>query len=220
MRAYRVAIGTLLVVLAALVAVNIWLHRQRERYRAEDARLRASMTALERERADAIVASDEGKLQLALELLRRQARLEHALHLSVSLDSSTMTMERDGVPLRQMVIDVGPDQRVGLPPDTVRLAAPRGIRTVERVLGDTAVWDVPEWVYVERGLAVPAARSVPGALGPAAILLDGGTIIYSQPATGPLADSTYVLPGAIRARPDDLRAIAPNILPGMRVYFY
>ena len=61
---------------------------------------------------------------------------------------------------------------------------------------------------------------VAGALGPGAILLSGGAVIYAHPTGGPLSDSSYVLPGAIRARVQDLRAIAPNLTPGMSVYLY
>ena len=61
---------------------------------------------------------------------------------------------------------------------------------------------------------------VVGALGAGAIVLSGGAVIYARPSDGPLSDSTYVLPGAIRARTQDLRAIAPNLTPGMAVYLY
>ena len=54
----------------------------------------------------------------------------------------------------------------------------------------------------------------------AAIRLDGGTVIYTLPSVGPLNDSNYVLPGAIRVRASDLKAIVPNLRPGVAVYFY
>ena len=221
---FRAAIALALLALAGLAALNVWLYGERTRYEAETARLRESMTALERARADAIVASEEDKLRVALELLRRQARVEDALHLSVSLDSGAMYLEREGALLREMPVEIGPERQVGTPPDTVRLAAPRGVRTIARILDDTATWTVPAWVYESRGLAPEPngarATAQAGALGPAAILLDGGTIIYALPERGPLADSAWVMPGAIRARAADLRAIAPNLAPGMRVYFY
>jgi hypothetical protein len=90
---------------------------------------------------------------------------------------------------------------------------------VERLLGEGDPWEVPRWVYQDRGIA-PNTGALPGALGPAAIVLDGGTVIYSLPSVGPLNDSTYLLPGAIRARAADIKAIAPNLRPGMPVYFY
>jgi len=67
---------------------------------------------------------------------------------------------------------------------------------------------------------VPAERVLKGALGPVAIVVTGGTVIYSMPSVGPLNDSSYILPGGVRARAADLRAIVPNLKPGVRVYFY
>ena len=203
----------------ALLAFDIWIGKQRRRYEDETDRLRASMTDIERQRADEIVSRERNKLRIAVALIRRQAQVERALHLSVVLDSGAMFLERDGAMLREMPVRIGPERQVGQAPDTVRLAAPRGVRTIARVLTEADVWEVPEWVYFDRGLELPEDRLLTGALGPA-ILLDGGTVIYSTPSGGPLADSTYVLPGGVRARAEDLRAILPNLTPGTRVYFY
>jgi hypothetical protein len=217
--------GAALRVLAALVilvllAANALAIRERRAYAAETARLRSAMTGVERERADATVASERHTLRLAVELLRRQARLDAELHLSVSVDSSRMYLERDGALLRDMPVLVGAERQVGLAPDTVRLATPRGVRTIVRVLSETDSWPIPAWVRADRGLPPDANPVLQGALGPAALLLEGGAIIYTLPNAGPLNDSTYVLPGAIRARAEDLRAILPNVTPGMRVFFY
>lgn len=203
-----------------LVALSWWVLRQRDRYQAEIARLRASMTEIERERADEILSHENNKLRLAIALLGRQSRLEKTLHLAVSIDTGAMYLEREGALLREMPVQIGPERRVGLEPDTVRLAAPRGVRTISRILSDSTTWEVPAWVYVDRGIPVDSNRLVRGALGPTAIELDGGTVIYSMPQVGPLNDSLYLLPGAIRARAADLRAILPSLTPGMRVYFY
>ena len=48
------------------------------------------------------------------------------LHLSVSVDSGTMFLEREGAVLREMPVRVGREQLAGTAPDTVRVAAPRG----------------------------------------------------------------------------------------------
>jgi hypothetical protein len=61
---------------------------------------------------------------------------------------------------------------------------------------------------------------VKGALGPVAIVLEGGTVIYSMPTAGPLNDSAYVMPGAVRAKAEDLRAVVPNLARGTKVYFF
>jgi hypothetical protein len=211
--------GIAVALLMLVIALNAWVLQRRRVYLEEIDRLRASMSQLERERSDQLVAQEKNKLRLAIALIRRQSRLEGALHLSVALDSGAMFLEREGALLREMPVQVGSERRVGLAPDTVRLAAPRGVRTVSRVIDDTTTWEVPVWVYVERGLAPPADRSFRGSLG-IAVILEGGAIIYTQPAFGPLADSTYVLPGAIKARAEDLRAILPNLTSGTRVYFY
>lgn len=207
------------VVLVFLGALDAFVVVRRNRYATEIQRLRASMTGLERQHADQIVSHERNKLQLAIALLRRQAKLEKGMHLSVSVDSAAMYLERDGALLREMPVVVGPERRVGVAPDTVRMAPPLGVRRIARVLTDADAWSVPDWVYADRGMQ-PVSGPVVGALGPAAVILDGGAVIYSLPASGPLADSAYVLPGAVRARAEDLRALIANLVPGMRIYFY
>ena len=201
------------------LAADVWLIMRYRRYQRETAQLRASMSEVERNRTDALLAQNENRLKVMVELFKRQAKLDPTLHLSVSLDSAVMYLERDGALLREMPITVGPERRVGTAPDTVHIAAPRGKRTVEEVLDENGVWDVPAWVYTDRGLPAGETR-LKGALGPAAVRLDGGTVIYSLPSVGPLNDSTYVMPGSIRTRAADLKAIAANLKLGMSVYFY
>jgi hypothetical protein len=220
MKRQRVLLWTIAIICVLLIAADALTLARRRRYLDETVRLRASMTTLERKRADETMASEQNRLRTAIELLRRQARLEPDLHLSVSIDSGTMYLERDGAELRRMHVEVGPERRIGTAPDTVRLAPPRGVRSIVGVLTDTAAWDVPAWVYVDRGVSAPAQRHIVGSLGPAAILLDGGTVIYAMPIVGPLNDSGYVLPGSLRASGADLRAILPNLTPGVRVFFY
>jgi hypothetical protein len=119
-----------------------------------------------------------------------------------------------------MPVKIGPEATVGSAPNEVRLAPPLGKRVVVRIVDLSYAWDVPAWVWTQRGLARPPSRRVEGALGPVAILLDGGAVIYSRPASGPLAADDYVLPGSARAEAADLEAIRENLAPGMPVYFY
>jgi hypothetical protein len=219
-RSYPGILVTMAIALFAFLAIDGWLIRKRIRYRGEIERLRAEMTELERSRTDAILAREGNRLRIALELIRRQASIDKELHLSVTVDSGVMFLEREGAHLREMPIQIGPEKTVGIAPDTVRMVAPRGARTVERIVDDTASWEVPAWVYADRGLPVSQERTIKGALGPAAIILSGGTVIYSMPSVGPLNDSAYVLPGGVRARAADLKAILPNLQNGMTVYFY
>ncbi|HUQ83359.1 MAG TPA: hypothetical protein VM076_19550 [Gemmatimonadaceae bacterium] len=216
--AYPGIVSVLFVVLVSMLAVDGWLVSQRVRYARENARLRAGMTDQELRKTNMLSTEEQNKVRVALELMRRQANLDNDLHLSVAVDSGVMYLERQGALLREMPIDVGPDKRVGVPPDTLKIAAPRGQRKVERVLGAKDRWEVPSWVYTDRGLPVPEDRHV--VLGPGAIVLSGDAVIYAQPTDGPLSDTSYILPGGIRARAQDLRAIAPNLTAGMSVYLY
>ena len=206
--------------LVMLLAIDGWLVYKRVRYEREIERLRAGMTAVERRKADAEIASNERRLQVMVELARRQALGDKDLHLSIAVDSGVMHLAREGAVLRDMPARVGPEKWVGTAPDTVKMVAPRGTRTIEKVLDGSAGWEVPAWVYADRGVPVPADRTLAGALGPAAVLLNGGTVIYTMPTVGPLNDSSYIMPGSVRLRTEDLQAVVPNLKPGMTVYFY
>lgn len=208
--------------LAVLTLANAALLSQWFRYRAETERLRAGMSVAERNRADLVVSSEQNRFSVMLELIRRRAEADREMHLSVSVDSSTMLLERDGAVLRRMAIDIGPEYLVGAAPETVRVVPPLGARSVSRIMSARDDWEMPEWVYTSRGLPPPtqAERRVPGVLGRGALLLTGGAVIYALPDSGVLADSSFVLPGAVRVSREDLRAILPNITLGMSVYFY
>lgn len=216
---YPGIVATMSIAVLLFLAADVWLGMRYLRYQRETKALRASMTEVERNRADVILSQEQNRLKVMVELFKRQAKVDASLHLSVSLDSSVMYLERDGALLREMPITVGPERRVGTGGDTLHIAAPRGKRSVERLLDADAVAELPGWVYGDRGIP-PGETRLKGALGPAAILLSGGTVIYSMPSVGPLNDSAYVLPGAIRVRASDLKAIAPNLAPGVAVYFY
>jgi hypothetical protein len=219
-RRHPVFVAAVMITIVALLTLDGWLVYKRLNYEREIARLRAGMTDFERKRTDTILGSEQRRLQMMMQLIRHQARWDREIHLAVSVDSSKMYLERDGAVLREVPVEIGPEKRVGTPPDTVHLAAPRGTRSVQRIASDSDSWNVPEWVYADRGIPVPPSRTVVGALGPVAIILDGGTVIYSTPKVGPLNDSMYVLPGSIRVRAEDLRAVIPSLAPGTSVYFY
>jgi hypothetical protein len=213
-------LAAIIIVALGVIAIDGYLIYKRTKYRAEIQRLRAGMSEFEKRRADAVLASEEKQLQVMVQLLRRQARVDKEIHLAVSVDSAFMGLEREGAILRDMRVEIGPEKTVGAPPDTVRITVPRGTRSVLRLVGPTDGWEVPRWVYEDRGLPVPNNRTVRGALGPAAIVLEGGTVIYSMPTRGPLNDTAYVMPGAVRAKGEDLRAVIPNLARGAKVYFF
>jgi hypothetical protein len=209
-----------LVIAVTFLALDGFVLYKRKAYLSEISRLRSGMNDFERKRTDAILSSRQKRFGMMMELLRRQAKWDKEIHLAVSVDSARMYLEREGALLRVIHVEIGPERRIGVPPDTVHLATPLGTRSVGAILSGTDSWEVPEWVYRDRGVPVPAERTVKGALGPAAIVLDGGVVIYSLPTVGPLNDSSYVLPGSIRARAEDLKAVIPNLAKGASVYFY
>ena len=215
----RIATGVLLSI-AFLLLADLLLVSERVRYGRELRRLRASMTETEARRVDAIAASEENRLAIAAELARRQALGDVELHLSVDTANGLLYLQRQGARLREMPVRLGREATVGTPPDAVRLAPPLGKRSVARVVDGSYRWAVPSWVYLDRGLPVPGEARVPGALGPLAILLDSGAVLYSRPAAGPLSDASYVLPGSVRAEADDFQAIRESLQPGMAVYFH
>jgi hypothetical protein len=214
----RIAVGMALGI-AVFFMVDLVLVCMRYEYDRELALLRASMTQSEVQRVDAIEAAENNIMAMTVELARRVALGDRELHLVVDSGKSLMYLEREGAVLREMHVRVGPEATVGARPNSVCLAPPLGERYVVSVVDDTYRWAVPECAFIQRGQPVPGDRKLPGALGPLAIVLDGGAVIYSKPATGPLSDSNYVLPGSVRAEAADIEAIKANLQPGMAVYF-
>jgi hypothetical protein len=183
-------------------------------------RAQAAMTHLEGDRTDAMLAAGESQVSLLMEVAKLQASGEPALNLSVSLEDGKMYLQREGARLREMAVKVAPETRVGEGGASVVLAAPRGKRAVVEVVKAGDAYELPPWAWSARGLPVPAQRSVAGALGPVALVLSGGTVIYSRPSVAPLDAADYILPGSVRAEAADLQAILENLRPGMPVYFH
>lgn len=213
----RYAIVAILVLAAG---ANLILVSRYLRYERETARLREGMTKAQRERADAVVTAERHRLRVELELIRRQARSDRQLHLAVNVDSGRMVLERDGVVLREMQVRVGPERFAGARGDSSIQVNALGQRTVERRVSAGDVFEVPREAFADRGLPVPEDRKVRGALGKDALILSEGTVVYAVPDEGPLADTSYVLPGSVQMSAADLKALAASIRPGMPVYFY
>src|SRR5687768_2048577 len=158
--AYPGILATMSVALLVMLVASGLLLYKRITYQREIDRLRAGMTDVERKRADVLMESTENRFQVMVELIRRQALGDKELHLAVAVDSGIMRLQREGALLRDMKIMLGPEKVVGAAPDTVHMAVPRGTRTVEKIIDGNDGWEVPRWVYEERGLAVPEDRTV------------------------------------------------------------
>jgi hypothetical protein len=219
-RQHRTFLVFVMLFVAAALAVDAFVLYKRAGYAREIERLRSGMSELERERTDLALENEEKRLKVMVALIRRQARLDQRIHLGVSVDSGRMYLGREGAVLREFDVEIGPERLVGVAPDTVMLAHPRGERSVQKVMSADEEWEVPRWVYLDRGLPVPETRALKGALGPNAVMLNGGLVIYSMPSSGPLNDSSYILPGSVRVSPSDLAAVIPNLSAGTAVYFY
>ena len=185
-------------------AANLFLASRFLTYERETARLREGMTKAQRERTDAVLAAEQHRIRVELELIRRQARSDRELHLAVNIDSGRMVLERDGVVLREMHVRVGPERFPGAFGDSAIQVNVLGQRTVERRLSSSDVFEVPPEAFADRGLPVPEDRNVRGALGEVALILNEGTVVYAVPDEGPLADTSYVLPGSVRVSAPDL----------------
>ena len=132
-QAYPGFVFTLLIGLFAMLAIDAFLLLKHRAYDTEVARLRANMSEQEKQRTDAIVASEESKVRIALALARRQAKLEKKLHLSVAVDSGKMYLEREGAVLREMAAAIGPEGMVRTNGDSIPIAVPRGERLVAKI---------------------------------------------------------------------------------------
>ena len=137
-RAYPGFVFTLLIGLIAMIAIDGFLVLKRRAYANEVQRLRSSMTEQEKSRTDAIIEAEDNKLRIALELARRQAKLEKTLHLSVAVDSGKIYLEREGAVLREMAAAFGPDTMVSNGADSIPLVVPRGQRSIAK-LDDSGV---------------------------------------------------------------------------------
>ena len=129
-RAYPGFVFVLGLALVAMIAVDAWLIAKRVKYNHDVQELREHMTQAERDRTDAIVQTEENKLRLAIELVKRQSKFDKRLHLNVSVDSARMYLTREGALLREMAVQFGPERAPSESSDAPPAAIPRGERTV------------------------------------------------------------------------------------------
>jgi hypothetical protein len=132
-QAYPGFVFTLIVALLLIVSLDAFLVYKRRAYTAEVNRLRGAMTEAERAKTDAIIQAEQDKARIALELAKRQAKMEKLLHLAVALDSGRIYLEREGAVLREMVALFGPEKGTTPGSDSLPVVIPRGQQTVARL---------------------------------------------------------------------------------------
>ncbi len=150
-RAYPGFVFTMIIAVLAIVALDGYLVYKRQAYNAEVVRLRGAMTSAERAKTDAIVAAEQNKARIALELAKRQAKVEKQLHLAVSVDSGKVYLEREGNVLREMAAQFGPEKGVTAGSDSIPVVVPRGEVNVARIEENK--------ILLEGGNAIEASQS-------------------------------------------------------------
>ena len=75
---YPGLVVTMAIAVAIFLAADAWLFVRYRRYVRETGELRASMTDVERTRTDALLAQEENRLKVMVELFRRQAKVDPA----------------------------------------------------------------------------------------------------------------------------------------------
>jgi hypothetical protein len=211
-------------VLALLLVATIAVGIRVPLYMSEASLLDERMTETEREMRDRILDSRARRSALAVALLRRELSLrsmeEKGLHLAISTEDSTLYLRHGAATLREVPVGIGPDSVIQAPDGrTWRFVRALGERHVES-RDRSPSYVIPEWVYIGRGEAVPteSERSVTGALGEYVLELDDGTVIYSEPETGPFAGQ--VKPASFVVAEADLKAIFDAIRAEAPVYIY
>jgi hypothetical protein len=137
-RAYPGFVFVLGLGLVTMIGVDAWLLFKRAKYNHDVKVLRQHMTQAERERTDGIVQAEQNKLQIAIELAKRQAKFDKKLHLNVSVDSARMYLTREGALLREMPVQFGPERVAAESSSAPPAPLPRGERTVAD-LSDTKI---------------------------------------------------------------------------------
>src|SRR5258706_14626167 len=120
--------------LVSLAALDAFLLFKAVQYRRQIREDRAAMTATDRQRADALLASQASRADLEQALVAQQAVKEKGVNLSVELDKGTMDLQREGAQLRAIRVQVGPEVTVGQPPGARKITPPLGRRQVVAVV--------------------------------------------------------------------------------------
>jgi hypothetical protein len=155
---YPGLVFTLLFALAVMVALDAFLFVKRGAYASEVTRLQSNMSQQEKAKTEAIIASEENKTRIALELAKRQAKFAKDLHLSVAVDSGKIYLEREGAVLRTMAAAFGPETKSG--PDSIPVVIPRGEMTIAQI-GDDAITLESGTVISTTNAASPAQDPAP-----------------------------------------------------------
>jgi hypothetical protein len=213
-----VALISLLVIAAAVVGTRI------PRYNREASEIVSRMSEEQKQAQAELMQHRQRRTQLAVAVLRRDLRIRslqtNKRHLAIVLADSALELRQGRATLRRVKLSIGSDSIVRAPDGrSWRFVRGVGERHIQSLQQNPTV-TIPEWVYVSRGLAVPAeaARRVAGGMGAYVITLDDGTQIYTQPLAGPLKDA--VVPAGFMVPGRDLAAIFDAVDAETPVFIY
>ena len=210
----------LAITVAALLLTSIALLIFLGLYKGELMAVQSRLTLSEQRRVFALSSTQNNKLSLAIELTKRLAQIDSSVHLTIDTQKQIMVLARHNATLREMSVQIGASATIDTKSDQFRISIPLGQRHIVKVVDADYPWVIPDWLIKKQGLQLASGNVLSGALGSCAVILNGGTVIYTRPSIGPLNDATYVLPGSIRMTTQDARAIRKELRPGMDVYFY
>lgn len=205
--------------IAALILADITLVFEDMAANRQQARMNASLVQADAKRSAERKAAEEHLAAASAERARREALTARGLHLAIDCGNKVMSLRREGALLREMPVRLR-EPAPGTGSKVIEPAPPRGRHVVVALVDKEYRFEVPEEAFRIQGIPVPVDRTIAGALGPDAVILNSGALIYSLPETGPLSDPRYLIPGAVRVETADLRALKESLRPGMAVYFY
>lgn len=140
-------------------------------------------------------------------------------YLSVDTQQKKLRFYYGDTVLREADITLGSNTEIKSPDGRTWTFVPlKGAFKINAKIVDYG-WQIPEWVYVMNGQAVPETRpTVQDGLGKYVVVLGNGYVIHSVPGAGsPLKGAK---PGSFMVPDEDLKAIWERIHIGTAVYIF
>ena len=148
-----------------------------------------------------------------------QAIADPHRHLRLNLDQGQLMLMEDGYVVRgfsvrtSMVLYSEPVEGHDSP-----LGLQRGVHHITNRVRD-GEFTLPSWWVEEKDVPKPDGP-IAGLYGARTLLLEDGSMIYSQPEWGPWALDDQVHPRGVEASPYHLGAVFGAVTLGMNVYVY
>jgi hypothetical protein len=167
-------------------------------------RMEQSLPAMDARRDSVERVRDSARATLVIEQARAASRADSALHLVIAVDSGTVTLMRDGIPLRTAAA-----QFVGGRPAVGAHRIARMITTVAQPVGPlTDSLGLP--IRVRDTTQVTVQR----------VTLDDGTVLRAGAASEVLVERAASGARAVVVSTRDFEAMRPNLVKGMSAWVF